>query len=171
MGPEITALEFRPDLKHEHLHRFLDRIRPGMPDELWQIVEPYTLIPRSWDSQTYGLAEPMDQTTGPWVCELNAPILWHELLGHLKSVELTNTRPTLDELGAAWRMLKNAGLRPSIAVNLGPVAEGKWLLEVVAVVASGKIERTTAIEVASILGGQLGGMITWPESVWWRTSV
>ncbi|MGY2011547.1 hypothetical protein ACW9HC_31615 [Nocardia gipuzkoensis] len=169
MGPKIESMEFRPDLKPEHLEVFLDRIRPGMPSVLWDVIAPYTLIPCTWDSQSYGLAEPMDSTTGPWACQVNAPIAWHELL-HDLPVELVNTRPTVAELRQAWLMLKEHSLRPSIAVNLGATDSGQWLLEVIAVVASGRIERTTSLAIADVLGGELVGILELPEAVLWRTS-
>lgn len=171
MGPKIESMEFRPDLKPEHLTEFVDRIRPGMPSALWDVIAPYTEVPRHWFPSShhgYGLAEPMDPTTGPWICELNAPIAWHELLPALP-VELVNTRPTVAELRRAWMMIEEHSLQPSIAVNLGSTYSGQWLLEVIAVVAVGRIERTTALAIADVLGGELVGMLELPEAVLWRT--
>ncbi|MBF6215680.1 hypothetical protein IU487_32295 [Nocardia puris] len=166
---EVTAIGFRPDLKPDDLQVFVDEIRPAMPPDLWSVVEPYTLVPRAWDSQKYGVDVPMEAAGGQWVCELNAPERWHELVERLDSVELAVDGPTAQELAAAWGMLKAAGLSPSVAVNLGPAqVPGKWLVAPVAVVVGAKVDLELGQRVADVLGGHLGGIATFPEAAWWQ---
>ncbi|WP_331761175.1 hypothetical protein OG225_42740 (plasmid) [Nocardia sp. NBC_01377] len=167
--PNIAPLEFCPDLRPEDLTIFLERIRPGMPEQLWKIIAPYTALPRTYDPSSYGLAEPMESetTAGPWVAEFNAPVPWHEILPDLDAVELTNTRVTLEDLAVAWNLLRTNGHRPSIAVNLapGPMPE-KWLIEVVAVIADGVVDRTLAADVSMLLCGQLAVMQAPTGAIW-----
>ncbi|WP_378733340.1 hypothetical protein [Nocardia brasiliensis] len=163
-------MKFRPDLRQDDLQVFLDRLRSVMPTDLWAVIEPYTLLPRAWDAQTYGVAEPMDRSTGPWICEVNAPIKWHDVLATLPHVQLANTRPSIGDLRTAWAMIRDAGAAPTFAVNLGPAAEtGMWQLEVVAVVAAGRMDQATALLIADVLGGRLCGTFTVPECLLWRT--
>lgn len=163
-------LGFRPDVSHEHLRKLVEQIRAeGLPDALWLILRPWTAEPRRWHPEVYGIDVP-EAETGPWVCELNAPVRWHSLIGGLESVEWVNSRPTADDLGRAWDKLEAAGLRPSVCVNLGPAGHpGRWLVQVLSVSALGKIDDHTMSEVGETLGGRLGYWSMNPEWILWRT--
>ncbi|WP_216905431.1 hypothetical protein [Nocardia noduli] len=170
-SPNIARLEFCPDLRPEDLNIFLERIRAGMPQQLWKLIAPYTAVPRAYDPSSYGVAEPMESetTSGPWVCEVHAPVPWHRIIPDLDSIELTNTRMTLENLAAVWDLLRDNGHRPSIAVNLAPSRIGEtWLIEVVAVVADGDVDRTLAADVSMLLCGQFAVIQAPPIGAIWR---
>ncbi|MGW5317810.1 hypothetical protein [Nocardia thailandica] len=164
---------FDPTVSPDHLRRFVAQIRRGMPEEVWRILEPWAARPRNWidpssaGSLGQGLAPPLEQR---WVCEVNAPIPWHEVVESCPTLRLTEGRPTMTDLSGAWSTLVQAGVEPVILVNLGPAADGDhWLVEVSAVLAAGPIPSTAMAVVADQLGGRLHLDVHRPEE--WRVWV
>lgn len=170
---------FRPEVSRDDLAVFVERIRPVMPHAVWAVVQPWSHMPRLLMPDTYGLAEAEPDRAG-MVCEINAPIRWHDLVDGLADAYLRHPAPTPAQLGAAWERLEAEGLRPAVCVNLGPwqpqwsragvnAAPGAWAIEVVGLSAIGPVTHRCAHEVAALVGGQLGVLTRNPDWAWWST--
>ncbi|MGW6728774.1 hypothetical protein ACWF9G_22980 [Nocardia sp. NPDC055029] len=175
----MTAMGFRPDLRWEDLHTLVARVRDGMPASLWSVVEPWAQQPRrwvggpgpqGWSGEVYGIDVPAERAHGPWVCELHAPVPWHEVIGELDGVSLAYPRPTMTELEHVWTKLGQlAGVRPAVNTHLGPAPNtNEWIVEITGISASGAaVDESVVEELAADLPGHVGLWTRNPAWLYW----
>ncbi|MCU1641492.1 MAG: hypothetical protein JWN03_1767 [Nocardia sp.] len=139
-----------------------------MPPALWRVIEPWSHRPLHWNAEAsddsgdvYGLDRAQGSESA--VCQVHAPIAWHDIISELPEVYFRHPAPSAAQLGAMWNLLSASGLRPAIHVNLMPwlpawthedVAAGAWAVDVLGVAASGgEIDSAYADELAKVLNG------------------
>ncbi|NKY88879.1 hypothetical protein [Nocardia veterana] len=183
MTSEIEA-EFRPDLSPDHLRRFVRQIQAGMPRSLWQLIEPWSRTPRLWvgdaeGGKAYGLDLPAHSDEA--VCELHAPIRWHEVVRGSHDIHLLHPSPTAEQLGEMWDRLVTLGLQPAMRAHLGPwrdrwvrdgfaPAPGAWAVDVIGISAIGAIDKATADELANLIDGRTEYVTSFADWAYWSTT-
>ncbi|MFJ4654086.1 hypothetical protein ACIP5Y_22705 [Nocardia sp. NPDC088792] len=166
---ELT--QFQPELIPAHLDRLVGQIRAVMPARLFAVIEPWTTRPRRYHDDSapatgdpYGLALPGAGELA--TCEVHAPIRWHEVVAELSGLlVLRHPAPDTAQLSSMWVRLEQAGLRPSITVNLSPwrtewsdasarPAPGTWAVDILGVAGRGAdLGNTRTFELARVLNG------------------
>ncbi|MEU7141092.1 hypothetical protein ABZ942_16690 [Nocardia sp. NPDC046473] len=171
------SVENRPTPSPDHLGTFIRRVRAEMPESLWRVIEPWSQLPRRWVPEAYGIDVP---PAGEALCEVHAPIRWHEAIEEVAVASLLHPSPTTEQLRIMWERLEAAGLRPAVCVHLGlwnpgwlrdgrAPAAGMWAVDVVGVSAIGCIEHEHAQELAGLIDGRVDTITRCPEWAYWRT--